>query len=249
MPQVNQADISNRILRSLPSAEWRELQPHLIPQAWPMSLVIQEDNIPVAYAAFPESGLLSTVLLSDHNVEVEIGLTGCEGQAGAAAILADTPSLARVLIQSDGHGFLLPTPVFRDLWARGGAFQHLLLQYNDAFAAQTAYSAMCNRLHTVEERLSRWLLMIQDTLGTDRLILADTFIASMLGIRLSGVPVALGVMQQAGIVRRTHKEIIILNRPQLEASACECYAVLHRRYDLWEQKAAAIKAHAESHNA
>jgi CRP-like cAMP-binding protein len=140
-----------------------------------------------------------------------------------------------------GSGFLLPAEVLRDEWSRGGTLQHLLMMHMDTVATQMAHGVMCNRLHTLEERLSRWLLLIQDLVGGHSLGLANPFIAALLGVRLSGVPVALGALQQAGFICRTESEIQIIDRPQLEASACECYAALHHRHKLWQQSLASVR--------
>lgn len=243
MSSFDQATIHNQILRALPQNEWERLSPHLQFQAWPLGSTLQRENAPVTQAVFSEDALLSAILPSDHQVEVEIGIIGHEGQIGAEAILAGVPAITRTTVQVAGSGFLLPAAILRDEWAMGGAFQQLLLHQNTILGAQTARSALCNRLHTVEERLSRWLLLIQDSLQTDSFGISNPFIAAMLGMRVSGVPVALGLMQQAGIIRRIDNEIVILDRDQLKDSACDCYQILRERYDLWEQKIAAIQEH------
>lgn len=199
-----------------------------------MGTVLIEGGNLVKHVAFPQSGLLSAVLMSDQNVDVEIGMTGFEGVDGVREALANTPSLPLVTVQVPGQGILLPAETLREEWNRG-ALHQLLTVYNDVSVTQIAQCVLCNRLHTSEERLSRWLLMVQDRVGGDSFDIANSFIAALLGVRLSSVPVALGVLQQAGLIRRTIDGIVILDRKQLEASACQCYTVLRDRYALWEK--------------
>ncbi len=232
---IEQKTIGNRILRALPAEEWSRLAVHLEPAEWPLGTLIHEAGEAVDFVAFPNSGLLSAILKSEQNVNVEIGLAGAEGLDGVNAILADVPSVPRVTVQVAGDGLHLPAAVLRDEWRRGAALQHFLIGYNDVAATQSARQGLCNRLHTTEERLSGWLLTIQDRVGGDSFALAPAFIAAMLGGRVSGVPVALGILQQAGVIQRTVETIEILDREQLKASACECYPILSDRFKLWEQ--------------
>lgn len=239
---LNQKTVGNQILRALPPEDWSCIEPHLESVEWPMGTMIHDAGTPVDFAAFPNAGLLSAVLLSNQNVNVEVGMASTEGLDGVSGILADVPSMPLVTVQVPGHGLLLPAAVLREEWQRSAALRQLIVGYSDVAATQSAQSALCNRVHTVEERLSRWLLLVQDRVGSDSFELASVFIAALLGVRLTGVPVALGVLQQAGIIKRTLDSIVILDREQLESSACECYAILRDRYTLWEQTLSAASA-------
>lgn len=233
--QFDPSHSGNRILQALPAAEWERLEPYLMSVEWPLGALIQEVGSLAEYVAFPQSGLLSASLVSQQNVEVEVSMAGAEGQMGAQAILEDIPSMVRATVQVAGRGLLLPDYVLREEWERGGTLRCLLLLHNQVSYALAAQSALCNRLHTTEERLSRWLLQVQDLLGGNSFALTNSFIATMLGIRLSGVAVALGSLEQSGIIRHTSEAIVIVDRSQLKESACECYPILRARQAVWDR--------------
>ena len=225
----------NAVLSALGAEEAARIQPHLRAVSLVLGEVTGVMGEAVDRVLFPEAGMISGILDSNQNASVEFSVVGREGAWGALDALSDTPRLGRGLVQAAGWGWSLPSSVLREEFGRGGALQRELLSYIKLFYAMAAVNGLCNRLHTVEERLSRWLLIVRNGTESDEFDLEPAFVAAMLGSRPSGVPIALGVLQQAGLISVDGTRIRLLSVPSLEASSCECHCImatqLEERFD------------------
>jgi CRP-like cAMP-binding protein len=170
--------------------------------------------------------------------QVEVGVTAREGVVGALASLGSESSFHRGVVQISGNAFRLPVEKFLEECKRGGALQQLVQQYSHLLMVQASQAALCNRLHTVEERLSRWLLTSSNRVQSDNLELTHEFISHMLGVRRSGVTVALGMLQQAGVIDTTRGCITVLDSSKLESCACECHHIIRSEFHKFETRAA-----------
>lgn len=226
----------NDILAALSTPERERLKEMLTPCSLPLARSLYESGDILERVYFPISGLISLVLTSEEGTQVEAGVVGREGVAGGTAALANTAPLSRAIVQIEGRGFWMPAQNFRDEFRRGGALQNIMLRYGQTMIAQTSQAALCNRIHTVEERLSRWLLTIRDRIQSDELNITQEFIAHMLGTRRSGVTVAAGVLRQSGFIQYTRGHITIVDDIGLEGCACECYHILRREFDAMKEK-------------
>lgn len=233
MPGATQSEARprNRLMAALTGEEWERLSPYL-----GRTLLIEGQNLfhggqAIERVYFPNTGLVSMVVNARDGSQVEVGVAGREGLVGDMSLLSGGTTLLRGIVQAAGTACWLPVAVVREEFRRGGPFQQHLLESLQVLTAQAAQCALCNRLHTVEERLSRWLMVISDRLETDEIDITHEFIAQMLGTRRSGVTVALGVLQQAGLIDITRGHITICDTQQLSGSACECYGILKKQFD------------------
>ncbi|MGB3692460.1 MAG: Crp/Fnr family transcriptional regulator [Spirulinaceae cyanobacterium] len=220
----------NQILAALPEVEYQRLVPHLEFVLLPLGKVILEPNEPVKEVYFPQRAMISLVSIMMDGSTTEIGLIGNEGMIGLSAILGGTGTTSRSIVQIAGTAMKLPAHIVQQEFSRGEKLQKLLLLYTQALLTQVSQSAACNRQHTIEERLARWLLSVYDCVLQDELPLTQEFIANMLGIRRSGVTVAAGTLQQAGMISYRRGKIKIINHEDLEATACECYRLVQSEF-------------------
>jgi CRP-like cAMP-binding protein len=232
----------NAILAALPQDMWQRLEPQMKRVLLHQSDVIQESGAPVRHVYFVESGMVSLVVDTQDGSQVEVGVTAREGVVGALASLGSDSSFHRAVVQISGKAFRLPVEVFLEEYKRGGVLQQLVQQYSHLLVAQASQAALCNRLHTVEERLSRWLLTSKHRVQSDNLELTHEFISHMLGVRRSGVTVALGMLQQAGIIDTTRGCITILDSCKLESCACECHSTIGDEFHKFEKSASHLSA-------
>ena len=229
----NRGETRNAILGSLSDDEAEQLAPHLRPvemlvgEAFGREAGLAEDVI------FPERGMLSFILDSAQNVGVEVGAVGREGVWDAMWALNGTPRLGRGLVQASGWGWSLPTSVLRKEFARGGTLQRQVLRYLELYYAQAAVTGVCNRLHTIEERLSRWLLIMRNGAESDEFEMENEFLACMLASRPSGVPLALGVLLQAGLIEVDSTHIRLIDVDGLHRTCCECHGILAQRLAIY----------------
>ncbi len=223
--------VQNKLLASLPPLEFERLQPHLRAVRLSVGEAIYETDHLLHGVYFLNSGVVSHVLTSQEGTDVEIGIVGREGALGTIAMLGDGKTTNRAVVQIAGQGWWVDARILREMFLRGGRLQMLLLHHLQASLDQTAQIVLCNRLHTVEERLSRWLLMTRDRVDSDDLPLTQEFISNMLGTRRSGVTVAAGILRQAGLIDYRRGSITILDREGLEHTACECYATIRSRFN------------------
>ncbi|MBW4536946.1 MAG: Crp/Fnr family transcriptional regulator [Pleurocapsa minor HA4230-MV1] len=220
----------NQILAALPPAEYRRLASHLKQVNLISGEILLEPNEPIRKIYFPQRAMISLVSIMVDGSTTEIGLIGNEGMIGLTAILGGYSTTSRTIVQISGSALEVPAEVVLEEFQRGEKLQKLLLLYTQALLTQVSQSAACNRQHNIEERLARWLLSVQDCILKDELPLTQEFIANMLGTRRSGVTVAAGILQQAGIIRYSRGKITILSQQALEETACECYHLVQNEF-------------------
>ncbi|HEY9876149.1 MAG TPA: Crp/Fnr family transcriptional regulator [Candidatus Obscuribacterales bacterium] len=223
--------IENRLLAALPAEDYQRLVPHLELVPLKFQQVLYEPGEPIAYVYFPHRAIISLLSTMEDGTTVEVGLVGIDGMVGTAVILGGNTTTTLANVQVAGYGMRMKAERLKSEFNRGGALQSLLLLYTQALITQVSQIAACNRLHTLEERLARWLLTIQDRVQSEDLPLTQEFISQMLGTRRSGVTVAAGTLQQAGMICYTRGKITILNRQALEATTCECYKLIKTEYE------------------
>ena len=221
---------TNQLLVSLPQREYSLLQPHLRPIEMAPGEVFHRPGERLHRVYFVENGMLSMVLTSSQGVEVEVGMVGREGLAGASSVLTETPTISTIMAQIHGNALVLPADIFRAEFKKGGVFQDKVLAHIQALATINAQSALCNRLHQVDKRLARWLLLVHDRVGDNYLELTQEFIAGMLGTRRAGVTEAAGALRKAGLIEYNRGSILILDRAGLEKLSCECYEVMGNQF-------------------
>jgi len=222
---------SNRFLAALPDDEWQRVCQHLRPMLFHQGKILYDTGDVLDKVYFLTAGMVSLVLNSKEGTPVEVGIAGREGLVGISALLDNKPQVTQAMVQIDGTGFSLPLRVLCDEFKRGGELQKLGLCYAQHLLAQTAQAALCNRLHSIEERLCRWLLGARDRIGGGDLYLTQEFIAHMLGTRRAGVTVAMGTLRTAGFIDYSRGHIKILDATIMAETACECYHALHASLD------------------
>jgi CRP-like cAMP-binding protein len=218
--------LTNRLLAALPREEYSQLQPSLDLVEMPTGRTIYEPEEVPAHVYFPLTGCASVVVTMADGAMVEAGTVGREGLVGLAAFLGTDAGPLTTLAQVPGLFARLPAAVFRDVAAPGSTLHALLLRFVQAFYVLAAQSAGCNRLHPVEERCARWLLLTHDRAGADAFALTQEFLGYMLGARRASVSLAAATLQHAGLLTYHRGLVTILDRPGLEAASCECYGII-----------------------
>lgn len=207
------------------------LRPHLRPVSFALGEVVYESGWKQSYIYFPTTVIISLLYTMMNGSSAEMGIAGNEGLVGVALFMGGDSVPNRAVVQSAGDALRMRNNVLREEFARGGTFQRLLLRYTQALMTQMSQTAVCNRLHTVEQQLCRWLLLSRDRLDTDELVMTQELIANMLGVRREGVTVAAQRLQDKGLISYVRGHIRILDRRGLEATVCECYKVVKDEYD------------------
>jgi CRP-like cAMP-binding protein len=234
----------NHLLAALPEADYERLLPQLEPVALPLGWALYESGSPQEYVFFPTDSIVSLLYVMQDGSSAEIAVAGNEGVVGISLFMGGETTPSRAVVQSAGHGYRLRASVLKTEFAQGGDLQHLLLRYTQALITQMAQTAVCNRHHTVEQQLCRWLLLSLDRLPTNQLSMTQELIANMLGVRREGVTEAAGKLQAEGLIHYSRGKITVLDRPKLEARVCECYAVVKRESDrLLSHKNAFVEEH------
>lgn len=223
--------VENQLLAMLRSEEYERLRPHLENMVFTLSEVIYESGGQQRYIYFPTTAIISLLYLMKNGSSAEIGVVGNEGVVGIALFMGGNTMPNRAVVQSAGAGVKMKKEVLLEEFARGSTFQRLLLRYTQALITQMAQTAVCNRLHTVEQQLCRWLLLSRDRLKTDELVMTQELIANMLGVRREGVALAAQRLQEQRLIIYVRGRIKILDRRGLEAQVCECYRVVKDEYD------------------
>jgi CRP-like cAMP-binding protein len=226
-----QAQSDNRLLAALPSEEYKRLAPGLQKVSFRLGEVVYEFGGHLDYVYFPTSAIVSLLYTMENGASAEMGLTGNDGVVGIALFMGGGTMPNRAVVQSAGNALRMKAKQLQDEFARGGKFQHLLLRYTQALITQISQTAVCNRLHSVDQQLCRWLLLSHDRVKADELIMTQELIADMLGVRREGVTVAAGRLQDAGAISYVRGHIKILNRIKLEETVCECYRVVKNEFD------------------
>ena len=199
--------------------------------AFDLGEVVYEAGEQQSYIYFPTTVIISLLYMMENGSSAEMGVAGKEGLVGIALFMGGDTVPNRGVVQSAGDAVRMKTKVMLDEFRRGGMFQRLLLRYTQALMTQMSQTAVCNRLHTVEQQLCRWLLLSRDRLNTDVLIMTQELIANMLGVRREGVTHAAQRLQEEGLISYSRGRIQILDRPGLETTVCECYRVVKDEYD------------------
>ena len=221
----------NRLLAALPSADYTRLLPELEAVTLPLGMVLYESGGTLGYVYFPTDSIISLLYVMENGASAEIAVTGYEGLVGIALFMGGETTPSRAVVQSAGFGYRLKAAFLKKEFDNGGALQHLALRYTQALITQMAQTAVCNRHHSVEQQLCRWLLLSLDRLPSNELTMTQDLIANMLGVRREGVTEAAGRLQKIGLIRYSRGHIVVLDRPKLEDRVCECYAVVKKEYD------------------
>ena len=221
----------NHLLAALPKADWLRWQPQLEAVDLPLGQVLHESGRPMSHVYFPTTAIVSLLYVMEDGASAEIAVVGGEGVVGISLFMGGETTPSRAVVQSAGKGYRLSARVIKDEFSRSGPVMHLLLRYTQALITQMAQTAVCNRHHTLDQQLCRWLLLSLDRLRGNELVMTQELIANMLGVRREGVTEAALKLQAAGLIRYARGHISVIDRPGLEARSCECYAVVKKEYD------------------
>lgn len=220
--------IANRLLCELPDEVKLRLFPHLELIELKLGEVISEADTKLRYVYFPTDSIISLLYVMENGASAEIAVVGNDGMIGVALFLGGESTTSRAVVQSGGFAYRLFGQRMKDEFNRHGALLNLLLRYSQVLLTQMAQTAVCNRHHTIEQQLCRWLLLSIDRLSNDHLLMTQELIANMLGVRREGVTDAAGKLQRMGIINYSRGHIEVINRPLLEKTCCECYAVVRQ---------------------
>ena len=223
--------VENRLLAALPRDEYERLLPSLQQVSFSLGEVVYEFAGQLDYVFFPTTSIVSLLYTMENGSSAEMGLTGNDGVVGIALFMGGGTMPNRAVVQSAGAAIRIKAKVLQDEFALGGKFQHLLLRYTQALITQISQTAVCNRLHSVEQQLCRWLLLSHDRVKSDELIMTQELIADMLGVRRGGVTVAAGHLQDVGAISYVRGHITILDRQKLQDTVCECYLVVKNEFN------------------
>ena len=221
----------SHLLNALPPAVYDRLLPDLELVPLPLGQAVYESGKLQEYVYFPSASIVSLLYVMENGSSAEIAVVGNEGVVGIALFMGGETTPSRAVVQSAGYAYRLKASLLKKEFERGGPLQYLLLRYTQALITQMAQTAVCNRHHSVEQQLCRWLLLSLDRLPSNELTMTQELIANMLGVRREGVTEAAGNLQAAGLIEYSRGKITVLDRPQLEARVCECYAVVKRETD------------------
>jgi CRP-like cAMP-binding protein len=221
----------NFLLLALPTLEREHLLPHLQPVTFSLGQVVYEPGERIEYCYFPTSSVVSLLYTTEDGATAEMGLVGNEGVLGVALFLGGESTCSRALVPLAGDAYRLPAKLLQQEFEHSRPLQQLLLRYTQALMTQVSQTAVCNRLHSVEQRLCRWLLLCHDRKDRTELLMTQELIANMLGGRRESVTVAAGHLQDAGLIRYRRGRISILDRSGIERAACECYRTVENEFD------------------
>jgi len=221
----------NHLLAALPAADYERLLPDLQPVSLPLGWTVHRAGEREKYLYFLAAGIVSRFYVSESGESTEFAVTGSEGVIGVASFLGGETTPSQAVVLSAGHAYRLGADLLRNEFEHDGPLPRLLLRYIQALIAQTGQIAVCNRHHSLEQQLCRWILSSLDRLQSNELTVTQELMAEMLGVRRESVTEIAGKLQEAGLIRYSRGHIAVLDRPRLEARACECYAVVKREYD------------------
>ena len=223
--------VGNRLLDVLPDDIWARLWPHLEPVELPLGTTLYEPGTQLAHVYFPTTCIVSLLYVMENGASAEIAVVGLDGLVGVSLFMGGETTPSRAVVQSAGRAYRLGAGVLRQEFDKGGPVLRLLLRYTQALLTQMAQTAVCNRHHSLDQQFSRWLLLSLDRLPGNELTMTQELIANMLGVRRVGVTEAAGRLQRLGIITLRRGRITVLDRPALEGTVCECYAVVKRETD------------------
>lgn len=234
-PNADGTQLHNKILLALPRHEREKVLPKLELVRLQSRQMLHDVGDTLQSAYFCNTGLISILSVFSDGKSVEVGLIGKEGFLGLPLVVGFRSASTRAVAQIEGTTFRIGADSLRTLLRECPEFERSLQQFSQVMAMQATQIAACNRLHEVEERLGRWLLMSADRVGTHTLALTQELLAQMLGTRRSSVTLAAGILQKAGLISYTRGNVTIVDRPKLEEAACECYALMQRQIELWQK--------------
>jgi len=221
----------NQLLACLPDAEWQRWLPQLEPIDLPLGKVLYEADEKLTSVYFPTTGIVSLLYVLDSGASAEIAVVGHEGVVGISIFMGGGSTPSRAVVQSAGKGYRIPASAIQAEFEHSSPVMHLMLRYTQALITQMSQTAVCNRHHSLDQQLCRWLLLSLDRLPGNELVMTQELISNMLGVRREGVTEAALKLQGAGIIRYSRGRIKVLDRPKLEERTCECYRVVKREYD------------------
>jgi len=221
----------NHLLAALSPAERERLIPHLKLVPMPLGRVLYESGDVMRHVYFPTDCIVSLLYVMENGASAEISIVGNEGLIGIALFMGGETTPSRAIVQSAGHAYRLIGRELKEEFHRNGQMQLLLLRYTQALITQMAQTAVCNRHHSVDQQLCRWLLLSLDRLSSNKLTMTQELIANMLGVRREGVTEAAGKLQKLGVIRYSRGQITVLDREKMEQLCCECYEVVRKETD------------------
>lgn len=221
----------NKLLAALPDTEWKNLLPYLEWVDLPLGKVLYESGITLSHVYFPTTAIVSLLYVMENGSSAEIAVVGNEGIVGISLFMGGESTTSRAVVQSAGEGFRLNSKFLKSEFNRSVPLMHLLLRYTQALITQMSQTAVCNRHHSIEQQLCRWLLLSLDRLPSNELVMTQELIANMLGVRREGVTEEAHKLQKAGLICYVRGRITIIDRAGLEKRSCECYSVVKREYD------------------
>jgi CRP-like cAMP-binding protein len=221
----------NRLLAVLPKIEYARLEPHLELADLGLGTAVYESGEHMDHVYFPTTAIISLLYVLENGASAEIAVVGNEGVVGIALFLGGETTPNRAIVQSSGKAYRLKGQALMREFNRAASLQHLLMRYTMALLAQMSQTAVCNRHHTIDQQLCRWLLLSLDRLASNELCMTQELIADMLGVRREGVTEAAGKLQAAGLIHYSRGRIAVLDRPGLEARVCECYEVVRKEFN------------------
>jgi CRP-like cAMP-binding protein len=221
----------NHLLQVLPESVRNRVFPQLEPVDLPLGHVLYESGAPLQHVYFPADAIVSLLYVMKDGASAEIAVVGNEGVVGVALFMGGETTPNRAVVQSGGAAYRMKSQILKEEFAQSGALQHLFLRYTQSLLTQMAQTAVCNRHHTVEQQLCRWLLMSLDRLPSNRLTMTQELIANMLGVRREGVTQSARRLQSQGVIQYSRGLITVLDRPKLESICCECYRVVKLETD------------------
>jgi CRP-like cAMP-binding protein len=220
----------NRLLAALPDADWLRWRSKLEPYAMPTGQVLYESGVPITHVYFPTSSIVSLMYVTENGASASVALVGDEGMVGVPLIMGAESTPGRAVVHGAGAGYRIAGGLIQEEFSRSAAVLRILLRYTQALIAQMAQIAVCNRHHSVDQQLCRWLLLNLDRLTGNEMAITQELIAHMLGVRREGVTEAALALQQAELISYRRGHITVLDRPGLEQRSCECYAVIQAQY-------------------
>jgi CRP-like cAMP-binding protein len=223
--------LGNHLLAALPASDFERLRPNLQPTSLSLGEVLYEAGSHLDAVYFPTTSIVSLLYMLENGASAEIAVVGNDGIVGIALFMGGETTPSRAVVQSAGHAYRLDSTLLKDEFRRAGAMQQLLLRYTQALLTQMAQTAVCNRHHSLDQQLCRWLLLSLDRLQSRELVMTQQLIANMLGVRREGVTEAAQKLQAANLIEYVRGHITVLDRAGLEARTCECYGVVKRESD------------------
>ena len=223
--------LQNHLLAALPAAELARISEGIVIAPMPLGHVLYESGDEMRHVYFPTTSIVSLLYVMEDGSSAEIAIVGNEGIVGISLFMGGETTPSRAIVQSAGQAFRVASKILKEEFRRAGPVQHVLLRYTQALITQMSQTAVCNRHHSVEQQLCRWLLMSLDRLASNELSMTQELIANMLGVRREGVTESAGKLQKLGLIEYSRGHIKVLDRPALEAHACECYQVVKTEFE------------------